>query len=103
MAELIIDKLTPVRLSEQVANHIEALILESLLHPGDKLPSERELSTAFDVTRPVVRESVKFLAMTRPLIEMILKLGHVAFSHGRVQERHQHHKRLLDSMGYEDV
>lgn len=209
MAELVFNKLTPVRLSEQVASRIEALILESHLRPGDKLPSERELSAAFGVSRPVVRESIKlleerglvaphsgrgafvtdpgwrnvtsslnvayqmqacttgdfhearwciesytarlaaerateedidrmasairvmdsslgtpaqfmaadaefhaalaasthnplFAAMAQPLVEMIMKLGHVAFSHGGFPERHRKHWLLLECIKARD-
>ena len=210
MAELSFDKLIPVRLSEQIASQIEALILENHLRPGDKLPSERELSASFGVSRPVVRESIKFLeerglvmpqsgrgafvtdpgsrnitsslnlayqmqactaddfhearwcmesytarlaaerateedisrmaeairvmdtsldnpekfmvadaefhaalaasthnplfpAMTSPLVEMILKLGHVAFSHGGFRDRHQKHMGILDAIKRRDA
>ncbi|HEX9015977.1 MAG TPA: FadR/GntR family transcriptional regulator [Chloroflexota bacterium] len=61
MTNLVFDKLTPVRLSEQVATSLASMILDSHLRPGDKLPSERELSAAFGVSRPVVRESIKLL------------------------------------------
>ena len=44
MTELLFDKLTPTRFSEQIASRIEALILDNQLRPGDKLPSERELA-----------------------------------------------------------
>lgn len=61
MVDLVIDKLTTVRLSEQVATSLASLIFENHLRPGDRLPSERELATAFGVSRPVIRESIKLL------------------------------------------
>lgn len=49
------------RLYEQIVEQIEQLILDGKLHPGDQLPSERELAEQFDVSRTAVREAVKAL------------------------------------------
>ncbi len=59
--ELPIERLRPTRLSEQVASKIESFILSFQLREGDKLPSERELTDRFGVSRTVVREAIKFL------------------------------------------
>jgi len=50
------------RLYQQIVDQIEALILEGKLHPGDQLPSERELAEQFSVSRTAVREAVKTLS-----------------------------------------
>ncbi len=50
-----------VRVSDQVAQQIRALIAENVLHPGDKLPSEMELSEAFEISRASVREALRML------------------------------------------
>src|SRR5512133_851911 len=68
MEETFFEKLAPVRLTEQVTAKIEARILGSHLRPGDRLPSERELSASFGVSRPVIRESIKLLE-ERGLVE----------------------------------
>jgi GntR family transcriptional repressor for pyruvate dehydrogenase complex len=49
------------RLSIQVANQIEELILSGILKIGEKLPPERELCEQFGVSRTVVREAVRVL------------------------------------------
>lgn len=49
------------RLYEQIVEQIEQLILDGKLHPGDQLPSERELAEQFNVSRTAVREAVKAL------------------------------------------
>lgn len=49
------------RLYELVVEAIESLLLGERLKPGDKLPSEQELSKRFDVSRTVVREAIKVL------------------------------------------
>jgi GntR family transcriptional repressor for pyruvate dehydrogenase complex len=49
------------RLYEEVVHQITPLILNGHLKPGDRLPSEDELAQQFNVSRTVVRESVRFL------------------------------------------
>ncbi len=61
MAVPAFGKLTPARLSEQIAQRIESLILDSQLRPEDKLPPERELAAQFGVSRSAVREAIKLL------------------------------------------
>lgn len=46
------------RLSHAVVRQIEQLILRGILRPGDRLPSERELSERMGVSRPSLREAV---------------------------------------------
>ncbi|SHF19656.1 DNA-binding transcriptional regulator, FadR family [Modicisalibacter ilicicola DSM 19980] len=48
-------------LSEQVAEQLEAAILEGRLREDDQLPSERELMEQFGVGRPAVREALFYL------------------------------------------
>ncbi|GGY00833.1 GntR family transcriptional regulator [Litchfieldella qijiaojingensis] len=48
-------------LSEQVAEQLEADILEGRLREDDQLPSERELMEQFGVGRPAVREALFYL------------------------------------------
>jgi len=49
------------RLYEEIVSSIEEQITKGKLKPGDRLPSERELSEQFDVSRTAVREAVKAL------------------------------------------
>jgi GntR family transcriptional repressor for pyruvate dehydrogenase complex len=62
-----LDKLTPIdqrpSASERVAERLVSLISSGNIAPGDKLPSENELSKALQVSRPVVREALRGLAM----------------------------------------
>jgi GntR family transcriptional repressor for pyruvate dehydrogenase complex len=46
------------RTADAVVDQIEALILDGVLRPGDRLPAERDLSRAFDVSRPILREAL---------------------------------------------
>ncbi len=44
-----------------------------------------------------------FVVMTRPLVEMIHKMGHKGFTYGHVAERHENHRRILDAIKRRDV
>lgn len=46
------------KLSHLVRQQIELLILRGILRPGERLPSERELSERMNVSRPSLREAV---------------------------------------------
>jgi GntR family transcriptional repressor for pyruvate dehydrogenase complex len=46
------------KLSHGVIRQIESLILRGILRPGDRLPSERELSERMTVSRPSLREAL---------------------------------------------
>lgn len=47
--------------AQAVARHIEALILEGSLVPGDGLKPERDLAAELSVSRPTLREGLKLL------------------------------------------
>ena len=51
----------PKKISEEIVEQIKILISQGDLKPGDRLPSERELSTMLGVSRPSVRESIMVL------------------------------------------
>jgi GntR family transcriptional repressor for pyruvate dehydrogenase complex len=46
---------------DRVAGHVRRLIETGELHPGDRLPPERELARALGVSRPTVRSGLKAL------------------------------------------
>ncbi len=48
--------------TEQVVNHVRALIEKGMLRPGDRLPAERELAVKIGVSRPTVRAGLRALA-----------------------------------------
>lgn len=50
------------KVHEEVANQIEKLILEKL-RPGDKLPSERELTELLGVSRSSIRDGIRRLEL----------------------------------------
>lgn len=48
----------PARLSDAIADHIQQLVLEGALRPGERLLSERDLSAKLRVSRPSLREAL---------------------------------------------
>ncbi len=52
-------------LPEEIANRLLHQIKVQQLRPGDKLPSERNLAEMMDVSRPVVREALRALALMK--------------------------------------
>ncbi len=62
---------TPVRqrrLSDDIVERLEALILEGSLKSGERLPPERALAEQFGVSRPSLREAIQKLAARGLLI-----------------------------------
>jgi GntR family transcriptional repressor for pyruvate dehydrogenase complex len=51
-------KILSEKLSHAVVRQIEQLILRGILRPGERLPSERELSERLGVSRPSLRDAV---------------------------------------------
>lgn len=50
-------------LSQQISDTLIRRIVRGDVRPGEAMPSEEELATHFDVSRPVVREAIKELAV----------------------------------------
>lgn len=48
----------PAKLADAIADHVQQMILEGSLQPGERLLSERELSAKLDVSRPSLREAL---------------------------------------------
>ena len=82
----IIPRITPDDRSpvpQIVAGHLQAMILRGELKPGDQLPSQRELSEQFGVSRPSLREAVSVL-VTMGLVTVKVGSGvYVANAAGR--------------------
>jgi GntR family transcriptional regulator, transcriptional repressor for pyruvate dehydrogenase complex len=56
------EPIRPAKLADTIADHVEQLILEGSLRPGERLLPERELAQRFDVSRPSLREALEKLA-----------------------------------------
>lgn len=50
-----------MRVADAIADHIERLVLEGVLRPGERLLPERELAERFEVSRPSLREALQKL------------------------------------------
>ena len=56
------------RLSDEIVERLESMILEGTLPPGERLPAERALAEEFGVSRPSLREAIQKLAARGLLI-----------------------------------
>jgi DNA-binding FadR family transcriptional regulator len=59
--QLTVEPLRVAQLYEQVADRLRGEIAGGALAPGTKLPSERDLARALEVSRPTVREAIAAL------------------------------------------
>lgn len=50
------------KLSDQIADQLEGMIADGTLHPGERLPAERQLSERLGVSRPSLREAIQKLS-----------------------------------------
>ena len=55
---MTIPSIRPAKLSDAIAEHIQQMILEGALQPGERLLSERDMSAKLDVSRPSLREAI---------------------------------------------
>lgn len=65
------NKIEHEKVASAIVRQIESLILKGILRPGERMPSERELATKFDVSRPSLRDALgeleaRNLVETRP-------------------------------------
>jgi GntR family transcriptional regulator len=59
--EMDLNRKVPIPLYYQLKEYIRQQIEEGVLAPGDLLPSERELSEKYGISRPTVRQALKEL------------------------------------------
>lgn len=71
---LLGEGVSSIRLGDAVAEKLGAAILSGALKPGDALPAEGRIASAFGVSKPVAREAVRQLAA----------MGVVQIQHGKV-------------------
>lgn len=99
-------KIEAEKLSQTVVHQIELLILRGILRPGERLPSERELSEKLGVSRPSLREAVadlqgRGLLTSRPNAGIFVAdvLGS-AFAPGLVDLFSSHEEAVFDYVSF---
>ena len=60
----VFQPIKPKKISEEIVQQIKQLIVSGDLKPGERIPSERELSSVLGVSRPSVREAIMVLEAT---------------------------------------
>lgn len=97
------------RAAESVARHIETLILEGSLRPGEALLPERDLAGRLEVSRPTLRDGLKLLE-ERGLLEgakgrgmRVAALGQSAISDPLVALLRQRPEVADDYLEFRDI
>lgn len=54
-------KISQHKISESIASEIEQQLVDGVIKPGERLPSERDLARDFQVSRPSIREAIQLL------------------------------------------
>ena len=99
-------KVQPEKLSHGIVRQIELLILRGILRPGERLPSERELSERMDVSRPSLREALadlqeRGLLTTRPNAGVyVAEVMGSAFAPALVDLFSRHDEAVFDYIGF---
>ncbi len=96
----------PEKISTAVTRQIEQLILRGILRPSDRLPSERELSDRFGVSRPSLREALADLQERGLLVSragsgvFVADVLGSAFSPALIQLFAAHDEAVFDAIAF---
>ncbi|NEX47664.1 FCD domain-containing protein [Pseudotabrizicola algicola] len=99
-------KIHTEKLSQSVVRQIEQLILRGILRPGERLPSERELSDRLGVSRPSLRDAVADLQARGLLVSKagagiyVAEVLGSAFSGALVQLFATHDEAVFDYIAF---
>lgn len=99
-------KITPERVADSVIRQIEQLILRGILRPGERLPSERDLSDRLGVSRPSIREAIGslvgrgLLATRKGSGIYVADVLGSAFSEPLIQLFSSHEEALFDYLSF---
>jgi len=95
-------KIKKATMAEMIIEQILNMIQEGVFHPGQKLPSEKELAEILCVSRPTLREAMRSL-MTMGLIE--IRCGDGTYLNESVKLFSEHFKtsHLLNHYSFTEV
>ncbi len=99
-------RIQPEKLSISVVRQIELLLLQGILRPGERLPSERELAEKLGVSRPSLREAIAELQARELLTTkasagvFVADLLDSAFSESLVRLFAEHDEALFDYISF---
>lgn len=99
-------KIESEKLSHAVVRQIEGLILQGVLRPGERLPSERELSERLGVSRPSLREAVGDLQAAGLLVTragagiFVADVLNAAFSPALIRLFASHDQAVFDYLSF---
>ena len=100
------EPIEPEKLSHVVERQIELLILRGILHPGERLPAERDLAERLAVSRPSLRDAISSLQGKGLLVSkagagvFVAEVVGSAFSDGLVSLMGAHDAALFDYIAF---
>lgn len=102
----LFDPIDHISVADAVVHQIEDMLVAGVLKQGDRLPSERDLADALDVSRPKIREALKALE-TRGLVEVrhgegsfVARLTGAAMSPALMSLYSRHGEAFFDYLEY---
>lgn len=99
-------KIHTEKLSQSVVHQIEQLVLRGILRPGERLPSERDLSERLGVSRPSLRDAVADLETRGLLVSragagiFVAEVLGSAFSPALIQLFATHEEAVFDYIAF---
>lgn len=100
------EKIPAEKLSHAVVRQIEALILQGVLRPAERLPAERELAETMGVSRPSLREALADMQKSGLLVAragsgvFVADVLGSAFSPALVRLMSEHHRAADDYLSF---
>ncbi|MBN2906545.1 MAG: FCD domain-containing protein [Rhodobacteraceae bacterium] len=100
------ERVQPEKLAQAVVRQIELLILRGILRPGERLPSERDLSEKLGVSRPSLREAIAELQERGLLVSragagiFVAEVLGAAFSEALIRLFGAHQEALFDYIAF---
>lgn len=100
------EKIEPQKAASAIVLQIERLILRGVLRPSERLPSERDLATKFDVSRPTLRAALARLETSGLVVTkrgagvFVAQVLGSAFSAPLVKLFSNHDEALLDYLSF---
>ncbi|MGE4611004.1 MAG: FCD domain-containing protein [Paracoccaceae bacterium] len=100
------EKIEQEKAASAIVLQIERLILRGVLHPGERLPSERYLAIKFDVSRPTLRDALARLETSGLIVTkrnsgaFVAQVLGSAFSKPLIKLFSTHDEALLDYLSF---
>lgn len=83
MKKIEFESLKIKRATDIIENRISNMIIKGIIKPGEKLPTEKELSEQFDVSIVTVREALRGLEVAGLIEKKRKRWGNICYGNKR--------------------